>query len=141
MRGDIDGETQTKKLLKQKTMFYGNHTIVFKPAYRRALPSQKDKELVFTKVISSSELFDSDAETDGSEELKPSSSTSPTLCACCARPSDTFPQFTLVPLPEHYFPVLPAVFPTQMFPYTHQTTWTGYQPVQNQLPPPYWNIN
>jgi len=42
MRGDIDGETQTKKLLKQKTMFYGNHTIVFKPAYRRALPSQVD---------------------------------------------------------------------------------------------------
>ena len=66
---------------------------------------QKDKELVFTKVISSSELFDSDAETDGSEELKPSISTSPTLCACCACSCDTFPQFTLVPVPvsdTHY---------------------------------------
>ena len=38
MRCDVEGETQTKQLLKERTMLYGNHSIVFKPAYRKDLP-------------------------------------------------------------------------------------------------------
>ena len=40
MRGDVEGETQTKELLKERTMLYGNHSIVFKPAFRKAPPLQ-----------------------------------------------------------------------------------------------------
>ena len=29
MKGDVEGETQTKQLLKERTMLYGNHSIVF----------------------------------------------------------------------------------------------------------------
>ena len=58
-------------------------------------------------MISSSELFDSDQETDGSEDLQPlpSSSTSPSspiVCACCAWPFDPFSHRALLPVPVSY---------------------------------------
>ena len=46
MRDDEEGEIQTKKLLKQKNMVYGNHNIVFKPAY-----------YFFFKIFSTEKIF------------------------------------------------------------------------------------
>ena len=57
MRDDEEGEIQTKKLLKQKKMVYGNHTIVFKPAYRKTLPSKVWFELSFFKIFIAEKIF------------------------------------------------------------------------------------
>ena len=41
MRNDDVGEKQTRELLKQRTFLYcNNHSIVFKPAFRKSLTSQ-----------------------------------------------------------------------------------------------------
>ena len=40
MRSDKEGENQTQELLKRRTMYYRDKTIVFKPAYRKSPSSQ-----------------------------------------------------------------------------------------------------
>ncbi|XP_063673722.1 protein boule-like [Bolinopsis microptera] len=131
MRSDKEGENQTQELLKRRTMYYGDQTIIFKPAYRKSPSSQQSQELVFTKVISSSELFDPEAETDGSEGTPPPTPP-PNKCPCCAWPCDSFAGLSLASTPSQYqqnqapsFQFSPHYFPL-----------VTYQPSST---PPYWN--
>ncbi|XP_063695083.1 protein boule-like [Bolinopsis microptera] len=130
MRSDKEGENQTQELLKRRAMFYGDQTIIFKPAYRKSPSSQQSQELVFTKVISSSELFDPEAETDGSEGTPPP--TPPNTCPCCAWPCDSFAGLSLASTPSQYQQnQAPSFqFPPYYFPLV------TYQPSST---PPYWN--
>ena len=63
MRSDKEGENQTQELLKRRTMYYGDQTIVFKPAYRKSPSSQVSLyfsfyfQLLFYHWAPESELF------------------------------------------------------------------------------------
>ena len=99
----------THVFIKMIALLLGSILAILTGLVLSSIPNhfQKPRDLVFSKVISSSELFDSDQETDGSEDLQPlpsisTSPTSPILCACCAWPFDPFSHLTLLPVPVSY---------------------------------------